>query len=85
MHRQHAVIEQVNAELKAGPLAHMPSGVFTANAAWLATTAMTHNLLGTAAAIIGGVLARARARSIRQKIISIPACLAHRARRLILH
>src|SRR5690606_33739336 len=34
-HRQHAVIEQVNADLKNSALAHMPSGKFTANAAWL--------------------------------------------------
>jgi hypothetical protein len=32
-HRDHAIIEQVIAELKNGPLAHLPSGVFTANAA----------------------------------------------------
>jgi hypothetical protein len=28
-------MEQVNAELKDSALAHVPSGVFTANAAWL--------------------------------------------------
>ena len=33
-------IEQINAELKADPLAHMPSGVFNANAAWLTIAAM---------------------------------------------
>jgi hypothetical protein len=32
-HRQHAVIEQVHADLKASALAHMPSGKFNANAA----------------------------------------------------
>lgn len=84
-HRQHAIIEQVHAELKAGPLAHMPSKAFQANAAWLVAAAITHNLLRTAAALMGGTLARARALSIRQKIISIPARIAHRARRLILH
>lgn len=84
-HRQHAVIEQVNAELKAGPLAHMPSGKFGANAAWLVAAAMAHNLIRTAATIIGGKLARARALSIRHKIITIPARIARRARRLILH
>ena len=31
-HRQHAVIEQVFADLKAGPLAHLPSGRFAASA-----------------------------------------------------
>ena len=34
-HRRHAIIEQVIADLKAGPLAHLPSGRFAANSAWL--------------------------------------------------
>lgn len=85
MHRQHAVIEQVNAELKAGPLAHMPSGVFQANAAWLAITTMAHNLMRTTATIIGGAMARVRALTLRHHIIGIPARIAHRARKLILH
>jgi hypothetical protein len=34
-HRGHAVIEQVYADLKAGPLAHLPSGRFADNSAWL--------------------------------------------------
>ncbi|GJF04264.1 hypothetical protein [Pseudonocardia sp. D17] len=38
-HRGHAIIEQVIDDLKAGPLAHSPSGVFTANAAWTVLTA----------------------------------------------
>lgn len=32
-HRAHAIIEQVHADLKNGPLAHLPSGSFQANAA----------------------------------------------------
>ncbi|MEX5638081.1 IS1380 family transposase, partial [Parafrankia sp. FMc2] len=44
-HRDHAQIEQVLADLAAGPLAHLPSGVFTANAAWLTLAATAHNLL----------------------------------------
>ena len=35
IHRGHAIIEQVHADLKNSALAHLPSGVFTANAAWL--------------------------------------------------
>ncbi|TLP93593.1 hypothetical protein FEF26_13220 [Nesterenkonia salmonea] len=85
MHRGHAVIEQVNAELKAGPLAHMPSGRFQANAAWLVTAVIAHNLLRALAAKIGGAMARMRALSLRSRIISIPARIAHHARRLILH
>jgi hypothetical protein len=34
-HRGRAVIEQVHADLKNSALAHLPSGVITANAAWL--------------------------------------------------
>ena len=34
-HRRHAIIEQVIADLKNGPLAHLPSGKFAANSAWL--------------------------------------------------
>jgi len=34
-HRGHAIVEQVIADLKNGPLAHLPSGRFAANAAWL--------------------------------------------------
>jgi hypothetical protein len=34
-HRGHAVIEQVHADLTGAAPAHLPSGVFTANAAWL--------------------------------------------------
>ena len=32
-HHRHAIVEQVIADLKSGPLAHMPSGDFQANAA----------------------------------------------------
>ena len=34
-HRQHAIIETVFADLIDGPLAHMPSGRFGANSAWV--------------------------------------------------
>ena len=47
-HRDHAIIEQVNADLYAGALAHLPSGHFPANAAWLVIAAMAHNLLRAA-------------------------------------
>src|SRR3954467_7914230 len=38
-HRQHAVIEQVNADLKRGPLAHLPSGKLGEKCAWLVLAA----------------------------------------------
>ena len=85
IHRRHAIIEQINAELKNGALAHMPSGVFNANAAWLAVAAITHNLLRAAAGVVGGRMGKVRAQTLRTRIISVPARIAHRARKLILH
>nr|BFF05798.1 hypothetical protein GCM10023233_07670 [Brevibacterium otitidis] len=63
MHRKHAIIEQINAELKNGALAHMPSGVFNANAAWVAIAAITHNLLRAAAGLAGGRISKVRAQT----------------------
>ena len=49
-HRGHAIIEQVHADLKHSALAHLPSGKFTANAAWLVLAVMAFNLTRAAAA-----------------------------------
>ena len=50
-HRAHAIIEQVHADLKSSALAHLPSGVFTANAAWLVLAVMAFNLTRAAATL----------------------------------
>src|SRR4051812_27382249 len=42
-HRGHAIVEQVIADLKGGPLAHMPSGRFAANSAWTVLAAIAFN------------------------------------------
>ena len=44
-HRRHAIIETVFADLIDGPLAHMPSGCFGANSAWILCAAIAHNLV----------------------------------------
>ncbi|QWT23588.1 IS1380 family transposase [Subtercola sp. PAMC28395] len=85
IHRRHAIIEQVNADLKNSALAHMPSGVFTANAAWLVLAVIAFNLTRTAATITGSALASATTGTIRQKLINIPARIATSARRIRLH
>ena len=41
-HRDHATVEQVIADAAASALAHLPSGVFTANAAWAVLWAIAH-------------------------------------------
>jgi hypothetical protein len=84
-HRHHAVIEQVIADGKAGPLAHLPSGDFHANAAWLTLWAMSFNLLRAAGALASAFHAKATTATIRAHLVNVPARLARSARRLILH
>jgi hypothetical protein len=85
-HRHHAIIEQLNAELIDGPLAHLPSGVFTANAAWLSCAGIAHNLLHAAAALASRYHATARSGTLRRHLIGVPARIVHRGRdQIILH
>ena len=64
-HRRHAIIEQVIADLKNGPLAHLPSGKFNANGAWLVLAAMAFNLTRAAGALASLFHARATTATIR--------------------
>jgi hypothetical protein len=85
-HRGHAVVEQVFADVTSGPLAHLPSGVFAANAAWLSIAAIAHNLLRAAGALASLPLARARAATIRRDLIAVAARTARHGRgHLTLH
>jgi hypothetical protein len=84
-HRGHAIIEQVHADLKHAALAHLPSGKFAANAAWLVLAVMAFNLTRAAATITGPHLAKATTATIRRKLITVPARIASSARRVTLH
>ena len=85
-HRDHAIVEQVIADLAAGPLAHLPSGVFNANAAWLVLAAMAHNLLRAAGTRAGVRYARARTATVRRDLVAMPARTARHGRgHLTLH
>src|SRR5690349_23337123 len=84
-HRDHAIVEQVIAELKNGPLAHLPSGKFAANAAWLACAAMALNLTRAAAVLAGGRHVRTRTATVRAQLIHAPARLARSAHQQVLH
>jgi Transposase DDE domain group 1 len=79
-HRDHAVIEQVFADLASGPLAHAPSGRFAANAAWLALAAIAHNLTRAAGALASRAHARARGATIRRDLIHVAARIARHGR-----
>lgn len=81
-HRAHAVTELAIRDLKAGGLAHVPSGVFFANAAWLGLAVIAHNLGRWTLATAAGQWARATVKTLREKLIAMPARLVHTARRL---
>nr|WP_234334632.1 transposase [Streptomyces sp. NRRL B-1347] len=85
MHREHAVTEQVFADLEDSALGHLPSGKFTANAAWLTLAATAYHLTRAAGHLAGVFHARARTGTIRRHLIAVPARIAHRARDLVLH
>jgi hypothetical protein len=82
-HRAHAVVELSIRDLKAGPLAHLPSGSFHANSAWLQCAVLTHNLIRWTA-----TLAAARthnelvvAKTFRHRLLDIPGRLVNRSGR----
>jgi hypothetical protein len=84
-HRGHAIVEQVISDLKNSALAHLPSGRFTANAAWLVLAAIAFNLTRAAGTLASAFHAHATTATIRAHPISVPARLARSARRLTLH
>ena len=84
-HRRHAEIENAIRDLKYGVgLNHLPSGRFTANAAWLAVQVIAHNLarwtarLGLGAGIV-------TTRTLRRRYFALAGRLTHSARRWTLH
>ncbi|MGH9105089.1 MAG: transposase [Acidimicrobiales bacterium] len=86
-HRRHAEVELVIRDLKDGPWAHMPSGRFGANAAWLALGAIAHNLARWSARLggvtdQGGPIALA---TLRRRYIAVPGHLSRSGRRTKLH
>ena len=82
-HRDHAIIEQVIAELKDNALAHLPSGSYAANAAWVACAVIAFNIARATA--VAADMAKARWATVRRKIINTPARIATTGRRLVLH
>jgi Transposase DDE domain group 1 len=84
-HRQHAVIETVFADLIDGPLAHLPSGQFAANAAWVICVAMCHNLLRAAGVLASRSHAKARGATLRRHLVGVPARLARPQGRPTIH
>ncbi len=84
-HRGHAIIEQVHADLTNSALAHLPSGSFAANSAWLVLAVIAFNLTRAAATLTGPAVAESTTATIRRKLIAVPARIASSARRVTLH
>jgi hypothetical protein len=84
-HREHAVVEQVIADLKDQALAHFPSGHYSANGAWTVLAALAHNLLRWTQLLgLPDTTTRA-ARTLRRRLLSIPGRLTRHARGWTLH
>ncbi len=80
-HRRHAIVEQVIADLKNGPLAHLPSGNFAANSTWLVLAAMSFNLTRAVGALASAFHAKAATATIRTHLIAVAARVTRSARR----
>ena len=84
-HRDHAVVEQVIADLKDQALAHFPSGEFNANGAWTVLAALAHNLLRWTQ-LIGLPDSTIRAaRTLRRRLVAIAGRLTRHGRTWTLH
>lgn len=81
-HRAHAVVELSIRDLKAGPLAHLPSGNFAANGAWLQCAVLAHNLTRWTATL-GGIRPDRLvvAKTLRHRLIGVPGRLVNRSGR----
>jgi hypothetical protein len=86
-HRRLAVCELAIRDLKAGAgLAHLPSGRFAANAAWLLAATLAHNLLRWTASLGLGVRDQQTVtKTIRRTLLALPGRLTRSARRWRLH
>jgi hypothetical protein len=85
-HRAHAVIELAIRDLKNGAgLNHCPSGVFTANAAWLVASTLAHNLLRWTSLVADPHAPLPVAKTLRRRLLSIPGRITRTGRRRTLH
>jgi hypothetical protein len=83
-HRNHATVELAIRDLKEGAgLCHIPSGQFSANAAWLTCAVLAHDLIRWTAMLgeITQVGQLVVARTVRTCILSVPGRLVSRSGR----
>lgn len=84
-HRAHASIELAIRDLKEGSgLEHCPSGNFSANSAWLQAAVLAHNLVRWTATIGEPVESLTVARTVRTRLLALPARIVNRSGTLTL-
>jgi hypothetical protein len=84
-HRDHAVVEQVIADLKGQALARFPSGDFHANGAWTVLAALAHNLLRWTQLFGLPDTPSAPPAPLRRRPLQVPGGLTRHARGWTLH
>ena len=85
-HRHHAVCELAIRDLNHGAgLAHCPSGIFTANAAWAVLATLAHNLWRWTAILGGLATGPVVAKTLRRRYLTLPGRITRSARQLTLH
>jgi hypothetical protein len=80
-HRRHAIVEQVIADLKNSALAHLPSGHFAANSAWLVLAAIAFNITRAVGTLASTFHAKATTATLRRQLINVAARVTRSARR----
>lgn len=83
-HRAHAVVELTIRDLKAGALAHFPSGDFSANSAWVQHAAIAHNLARWTQIIGLPNMSPRMLQTFQRRLLRIPGRLVSSARKLTL-
>ena len=86
-HRRHAVIEDVIRDLKYGVgLNHLPSGRFSANAAWAILNVIAHNLGRWTTRIgLGREATTMTTKTLRTRLLDLPGRLTSSARHRTIH
>jgi hypothetical protein len=85
-HRRHAVIEDVVRDLKYGVgLNHLPSGRFSANAAWALLNVIAHNLGRWVVRLGLGPGVAMTTKTLRTRFLALPGRITTSGRRRTLH
>ena len=85
-HRRHAQIELAIRDLKQGSgLNHAPSGHFSANAAWLLISCLSHNLVRWLACLGLAEQGPIVTQTIRRRYLTLPGRITRSGRRSTLH